>query len=286
MEVYKTISDLRQTIENRKSQGHKVVLVPTMGALHIGHLELVKQAKTLGQTVVCSIFVNPTQFNDPEDLKKYPRPIEKDISQLESVECDILFLPEVDEIYTGDETWFLDLGYLDQILEGQHRPGHFQGVTQVVYKLFDIIKPDMAVFGLKDLQQYRVVQRMVELKELPVQIIPAPIVREEDGLAMSSRNVRLTPKGRKRALILYQTLQETKANYQKLEANIITPKELVDHAINAIQHTQGVDLEYFEIRDLNTLNTIEGYNVDQKPVALVAAWVDGVRLIDNLVLKP
>src|SRR5690606_32535912 len=142
--------------------------------------------------VVCSIFVNPTQFNDPEDLKKYPRPIERDIQLLESAGCDILFLPEVEEIYTGQEVWNLELGYLDEILEGEHRPGHFQGVTQVVYKLFDIVRPHQAVFGLKDLQQCMVVQRLIDLKQLPVELIPAPIVREKDGLAMSSRNVRLS----------------------------------------------------------------------------------------------
>lgn len=284
MEVFKTKADIQSAISQLKAAGRQIALVPTMGALHEGHLALVKQAAQHGAIVVCSIFVNPTQFNDPEDLKKYPRPIERDIQLLESAGCDILFLPEVEEIYSGQEVWNLELGYLDEILEGEHRPGHFQGVTQVVYKLFDIVRPHQAVFGLKDLQQFMVVQRLIDLKQLPVELIPAPIVREKDGLAMSSRNVRLSEQGRKHALSLYQTLQSLKADFPQALNGHKRIEDLRMEATSNLEQAEGVQLEYLEICELYTLKKVDEHTPLKNLVAVVAAWVEGVRLIDNMIL--
>lgn len=284
MEVFKTKAALKSALDKLKSVGQQIALVPTMGALHEGHLELVRQAGQHGETVVCSIFVNPTQFNDPEDLKKYPRPIERDIQLLESAGCDILFLPEVEEIYAEQEEWHLDLGYLDEILEGQHRPGHFQGVTQVVYKLFDIVQPHKAIFGLKDLQQFMVVQQLIDLKQLPIALIPASIVREKDGLAMSSRNVRLSPEGRKQALVLHRILQATMADFQQVLKGEKYLEDLRLQAIAQLEKAPGVQLEYFEICELYTLKKADNNTPLKNLVALTAVWVEGVRLIDNMIL--
>ncbi len=251
-----------------------------MGALHAGHLSLVEYAKPLVDLVVCSIFVNPTQFNDPEDLKKYPRPIERDIQMLRHAKCDLLFIPEVEEMYPDDEpAWHLDLGELDVILEAKHRPGHFQGVTQIVSKLFDAVRPDIACFGQKDFQQCMVIQHMVQALKLPVKLAICPTVREHDGLAMSSRNVRLSDTGRQQALALVATLRNAKTNSVNMEV-----RQVVSQAVESLSQSDGVDLEYFEVRDAATLGEIGAVGAGQAAVALVAAWVDGVRLIDNMLL--
>lgn len=232
--------------------------------------------------VVCSIFVNPTQFNDPADLAKYPRPLERDIALLQEAGCDILFHPEVGEIYANEEHWHIDLGHLDQVLEGAFRPGHFQGVTQVVKKLFDAVQPDIACFGQKDFQQYKVVEALINQFQLPVQLEMCPTVREPDGLAMSSRNVRLTSDGRKRALALYQTLSWTKENLRKKGLD-----DLRIEAIDMLKNNPHVDLEYFAIYDADTFTeTDDAIQPDRPLVILIAAWVEGVRLIDNMILGP
>lgn len=251
-----------------------------MGALHDGHLALVRRAQTLADAVVCSIFVNPTQFNDPGDLEKYPRPIERDTALLTEVGCDILFHPGVDELYVPGEQWYFELGRLDQVLEGLHRPGHFQGVTQVVKKLFDAVQPDVACFGQKDFQQYKVVSYMVEQLGIPVGLELCPTVREADGLAMSSRNVRLSPEGRQRALTLYSALQILR-RYQPggdLAA-------LQAAAVGLLEQTPGVQLEYLTVYDADAFVEVTEPRPAQRLIALVAAWVDGVRLIDNLFLN-
>lgn len=280
LELIKTKAILNELLQGYRDNSLCIAFVPTMGALHLGHIALVEHARALADRVVCSIFVNPTQFDDPLDLKKYPRPIENDIALLEAAGCDVLFHPEVRELYGKSEYWHLDLGHLDQVLEGKYRPGHFQGVTQVVKKLFDAVQPDVACFGQKDLQQYKVVSYMVDKLYLSVKLEMCPTVREPDGLAMSSRNVRLTEQGRKQALALYHTLQYIEANIHKKNL-----KALREDGIRLLENSPGVKLEYFAIYDLETFTEAHEAATGRPLAALVAAWVDGVRLIDNVVIK-
>lgn len=269
---------MQQYLDTLWANGATIGFVPTMGALHDGHLSLIKQAQQQCDVVVCSIFVNPTQFNDPKDLEIYPRPIQDDIKKLEQVNCDVLFNPDVTEMYAGNETWHLDIGELEGLLEGKFRPGHYQGVTQVVFKLFDIVKPDLAFFGQKDYQQVLVINRMVSLLHMPVKIMMCPIEREADGLAMSSRNIHLTPADRQHALILSKTLNRVKRDF-----NPDHIAQLQQTAVKSINNEPGVVLAYFEIADGETLLPA---NKDTKNfVALVAATVGKTRLIDNVVLK-
>ncbi len=248
-----------------------------MGALHDGHLSLLKLARNYADDVVCSIFVNPTQFNDPKDLEKYPRPIERDIQMLTDAGCDVLFNPTVDEMYSPGETWHLDIGPLENILEGKYRPGHYQGVTQVVYKLFDIIKPDYALFGQKDYQQVKVISRMVDILKMPVNLVMCPIVREPGGLAMSSRNVHLSVQEKQDSLILSQTLMQVKQQFDPEKIN-----ELRQMAMSNINQNRDVTLDYFEIVDADSLMPISRQT--KQMVALVAAKVGNTRLIDNILL--
>lgn len=251
-----------------------------MGALHQGHIALIHHAHTLADIVVCSIFVNPTQFNDPDDLKRYPRPIETDIRLLREAGCEVLFHPAVDELYGANEQWHLDLGRLDEILEAKHRPGHFQGVTQVVKKLFDAIQPNITCFGQKDFQQFKVIESMIAQFGLPVKLVMVPTVREPDGLAMSSRNVRLSATGRQQALQLYQALLRLKAGMAEK-----TPAMLRQEAVRFLEGSPGVTVEYVAICDAQTLESIDTFTETRPAVVLIAAWVDGVRLIDNMLLE-
>lgn len=252
--------------------------VPTMGALHKGHLGLIELAKQQSTQVVCSIFVNPTQFNDPRDLEKYPRPITDDIRRLEEVNCDILFNPQVTEMYADNEKWHFDMGDLEYLLEGKFRPGHYQGVTQVVNKLFNIVKPDIAFFGQKDYQQFMVINKMVEVLEMPVKLVMCPIEREPDGLAMSSRNIHLTPYDREHSLILSKALNWVKENF-----DINKIDTLQQQAAQMISDEPGVELEYFEIADGKTLH--HATPASETIVALVAARVGKTRLIDNVLIR-
>ena len=251
--------------------------VPTMGALHKGHLGLIELAKQQSTQVVCSIFVNPTQFNDPKYLEKYPRPITDDIRRLEEVNCDILFNPQVTEMYADNEKWHFDMGDLEYLLEGKFRPGHYQGVTQVVNKLFNIVKPDIAFFGQKDYQQFMVISKMVEVLEMPVKLVMCPIEREPDGLAMSSRNIHLTPYDREHSLILSKALNRVKENF-----DINKIDTLQQQAAQMIGNEPGVELEYFEIADGKTLH--HATPASETIVALVAARVGKTRLIDNVLI--
>lgn len=285
MKIVKTKKALAECLNSFRTQGRMITLVPTMGALHTGHLSLLRLALEMDNgIVVCSIFVNPTQFNDPEDLQKYPRPIEQDIALLEQVGCDVLFLPEVSEMYGEQEEWSMDLGMLDQVWEGAQRPGHFQGVTQIVYKLFEAVQPDRAIFGQKDLQQYLVIEEMVRQKGLPVKLMMAPTVRDDKGLALSSRNVRLSPTGRQQALVLNQSLRHVVEGLSRWEAGETSLQTLQREAMDLLEKAPGVRVEYFTICDRRTLlpaaENIETTNI----VVLVAAWVEGVRLIDNMVV--
>ena len=259
----------------------KVALVPTMGALHQGHLSLIKIAQQHADVVVCSIFVNPTQFTDPKDLEKYPRPLEHDIKMLEEAGCNAVFMPTVKEMYPNfptPEQWQIDLGPAEFLLEGEFRRGHYQGVTQIVKKLFDAVNPAVAFFGQKDFQQVLMIKNMVSYFKLPVAIVSCPIIREEDGLAMSSRNIHLTATDRKNALILNQALQFVKDNFA-----ILSIAELLQTAKNMISETQGVELDYFTIADGTTLLPITDRSGNH-PIALVAAKVGETRLIDNMLL--
>ncbi|MGF7041188.1 pantoate--beta-alanine ligase [Mucilaginibacter lappiensis] len=275
MKIFTTKKEITHYFTHKT--GKIVGFVPTLGALHQGHMSLIKQAQQNSTEVVCSIFVNPTQFNDPKDLEKYPRPIAADISMLEQVGCDILFNPPVNEIYDDNEKWHLNIGDLEHLLEGEFRPGHYQGVTQVVYKLFSIVKPDIAFFGQKDYQQFLVISKMVELLNMPVKLVMCPIERENDGLAMSSRNIHLTPDDRHHALILFKALSWVKNNFDA--GNIPAIKQ---QAGLMISNEPGIELEYFEIVDGQTLHTA---TADTKNiVALVAARAGKTRLIDNMLI--
>src|SRR5690606_13955800 len=243
--------ELENHLSNLKKEGKRIGLVPTMGALHQGHLTLIDYIKDYCDVRVCSIFVNPTQFNNSEDLQKYPRPIEKDTALLEQSGCDLLFMPEVDEMYGDAETWHIDLGELDTVLEGAFRPGHFQGVTQVVKKLFDIIKPDVASFGQKDYQQYLVIEKMTQLLNIPVKLVLCPIIRERSGLAMSSRNVRLSETGREQALSIYRSLK-----YVRDHITCQTIHRVKAAAIARLKTTESLSLEYFEICNKENLQLV------------------------------
>ncbi|MBC7401115.1 MAG: pantoate--beta-alanine ligase [Mucilaginibacter sp.] len=278
MENFTKKAQLQQHLQSLKAAGAVIGFVPTMGALHVGHLSLIKQAQQQCDVVVCSIFVNPTQFNDPKDLEIYPRPIQDDIAKLQQVGCDVLFNPGVTEMYADNEKWHLDIGELEGLLEGKFRPGHYQGVTQVVFKLFDIVKPAAAFFGQKDYQQVLVITQMVKLLNMPVKLAMCPIEREADGLAMSSRNIHLTAADRQHALILSKTLNNVKANF---DSNHI--EQLTQNAEAAISAELGLTLGYFEIADADTLRPAT--QTTKKVVALVAAMVGKTRLIDNVIVS-
>ena len=278
MKVFKLKKELQQYLAQLRAEAKTIGLVPTMGALHQGHLSLVAIAAGQTDVVISSIFVNPTQFNDPKDLERYPRPIEQDMQKLEQAGCDILFRPEVSEMYAGNEQWHLDIGELEYLLEGKFRPGHYQGVTQVVFKLFDVVSPDVAFFGQKDYQQFMVISKMVELLELPEKLVMCPILRDPDGLAMSSRNIHLSATERQQALVLSKALFWLKDNFK---ADDIAGVQ--EQAADIIKKQEGVDLEYLEIADGETLHPA---NQNTKTfVALVAARVGKTRLIDNVVLN-
>jgi pantoate--beta-alanine ligase len=277
LEIFKTKQALNQYLEQKKALNKTIGFVPTLGALHQGHISLIERARQYNDEIACSIFVNPSQFNDPKDLEKYPRTLEADIALLEQANCNVLFNPPVNEIYDGNEQWHLDIGELEHLLEGKFRPGHYQGVTQVVYKLFDIVKPDTAFFGQKDYQQFLIISKMVALLNLPVKLVMCPIKRETDGLAMSSRNIHLTPDDHLNALILSKTLNWVKDNFE-----INNMLSLKGEAKQMIGREPGVELEYFEIADGDTLHPA---NQNSKSiVALVAAKVGKTRLIDNVLL--
>lgn len=277
MNIFTTRKALRQHLDERRRSGKSIGFVPTMGALHAGHLSLIEQARQKNDVVVCSIFVNPTQFNDPKDLAKYPRTLEADTRLLEQAGCDVLFAPAVSEIYDGNEQWHFEIGEAEHLLEGKFRPGHYQGVTHVVYLLFDIVKPDMAFFGQKDYQQFLIISLMVEKLNIPVKLVMSPIMREPDGLAMSSRNVHLTPEDRRHALVLSRTLNWVKGHFDKSRID-----DLKKQAETMIAAEDDVEPDYFEIADGTTLRPADERS--KSIVALVAAKVGKTRLIDNVIL--
>jgi pantoate--beta-alanine ligase len=280
MEIFKQIAPLKAYLRGLKRQGKSVGLVPTMGALHQGHLSLVKASQSHNQITVSTIFVNPTQFNNPADLLKYPRTIEKDTQLLKEVRCDVLFSPENEELYPEKSIVKLDFGNLDKVMEGKFRPGHFSGVGLVVSKLFNIIEPDHAYFGQKDWQQFAVISRLVDELKFNLKLHSVPTLREDDGLALSSRNLRLDPEQRINAGIFYQALLQAKKEL-KAGKNIQDVKKLV---AELVEKKPGVKHEYFEVAESANLNLLDNVNGAKRPIMCIAGYVGEVRLIDNMFL--
>jgi len=276
MEVFETKKALVQTLERYRISNISVGFVPTMGALHRGHISLVEQCRKENGITGVSIFVNPTQFNDKSDLAAYPRTLEEDLDKLTSVGCDFVFAPPVEEMYPEEDTRVFDFGILDKVMEGAYRPGHFNGVAQIVSKLFDVVQPNRAYFGEKDFQQLAIIRRLVAMMNLPVQIVACPIVREADGLAMSSRNVRLTHSQRKNAPTIARTLFACKEKIATMPLD-----ELKKWVVEQIDSTPELQTEYFDIVDRNTLQTALQYR-ENALQACIAVHAGLIRLIDNI----
>ena len=278
MILFKEAAVLHQFLQKKAQKGHTIGFVPTMGALHEGHRQLVLQCCRESDLTVVSIFVNPTQFNDLSDFEKYPSALETDIELLASANAQVLFLPPVKEMYPygteGLEKY--ELGYLGTVLEGKYRPGHFQGVCQVMCRLLKIVQPRLLFMGQKDFQQCLVIRKLINLMNMPVQLIIAPTVREHDGLAMSSRNRRLTPASRPEAVAIYQALDYLRKNWKK------DPLQAKNHAVSLLKERQ-FRIDYVEVADAETLTLLEQPS-GKKHVALIAAFLEEVRLIDNLFL--
>lgn len=282
MKLFKEIAPIKQFLTSKRAQKLRIGFVPTMGALHNGHLSLIKKAKSDNDIVVCSIFVNPTQFNNADDLAKYPRPIENDIKILLENGCDVLFYPEVSEMYADNETVAAqNYGFVTQTLEGYFRPGHFDGVLTIVKKLFDVVEPNNAYFGQKDYQQCAVVNQLIKRNNIPVQLQICPTLREPDGLAMSSRNVRLTAEERTIAAAIPQALFMIKDSFRHQSVEELKSAAL----IHLSQTSPLLKVEYLEIVDFMTLEPLSTISVNTKAVALAAVWCGNVRLIDNMILS-
>jgi pantoate--beta-alanine ligase len=282
MLIFKTVIALQKHIRSEKRKGKKIGFAPTMGALHEGHLELIRLAQKDCDVTVCSIFVNPTQFNDPKDLEKYPRTVEKDSKMLESAGCDILFVPSVEEIYPPnmDLRNRYDFKQLTQVMEGAFRPGHFDGMAQVVKRLIDIVKPHGLYMGQKDFQQFSIVKNMLKQMRTRTHLLMCATVREADGLAMSSRNVRLTPENRAQAPKIYAALCWIKENLEKSPL-----RELETEVTNRLNAIPDFKVEYVNIVDAITLLPVENPADAKEIVVCTALWAGNVRLIDNVVLK-
>lgn len=280
MVIFKHTADLRSWLSEERTRGGSLGFVPTMGALHPGHISLVEEARKACEVVACSIFVNPTQFNNPSDLEKYPVTIESDIRMLTAAGADLLFLPGVSDIYPEGTSSLphYDLGFLETVLEGKYRPGHFQGVCQVVHRLLDAVQPDRLFMGQKDYQQCMVIARLIELTGLPVELVIMPTLREADGLAMSSRNMRLGAADRAKATAIYKVLTGIRER--------LAPGTLTDSLAQGQQELErnGFRVDYVSIADARSLEPVEEWDGMRPLVALVAAFLGEVRLIDNLVL--
>lgn len=277
MLIFREIAGLRYFLDSKKKEAKTLGFVPTMGALHPGHVSLIALSKQQCDFTVCSIFVNPTQFNDKKDLERYPRMPEKDIELLEKAGCDVLFMPSVEEIYPSPIKETFAFGYLNTTLEGNYRPGHFDGVAQVVKRFFQIVEPDKAFFGSKDYQQVMIIKALVKLMHSPIEIVSCPILREPDGLAMSSRNALLTADERNAAKLLPAILQE--ANGIILTKGIAAAREFVQQQTAA---NPLLRLEYYEVCEADTLEIVSGLRTSRAHVALIACFAGRIRLIDNL----
>jgi pantoate--beta-alanine ligase len=281
MILFKKAADINGWLLKSKAAGKKIGFVPTMGALHQGHTSLIQASKQAGSISVCSIFVNPAQFNDTKDFDNYPSTIEKDIDALEKAGCDVLFLPSLSEMYPAGmgNAKIYNLGYLETVLEGKYRPGHFQGVCLVVHRLLKIIPCNELYLGQKDYQQCMVIKKLIELEKINTTIHICPTLREASGLAMSSRNMRLPAEARAHALKIFETLSYLKNN---IKPGYLTA--LKQTAIDSLTNT-GFKVEYVEIADAGNLDIINHWNGNKKLVAVAAAFLGEVRLIDNLLLN-
>ncbi len=281
MLIFKKVADLQSWIANERAEGGSIGFAPTMGALHDGHMELIRLSRRDGHRSVASIFVNPTQFNDLKDLEKYPRTPEEDIALLDDTGCDALFMPPVEEVYPpGQElTINLDFRQLDEVMEGVYRPGHFIGMATVVHRLLDIVRPQSLYMGQKDFQQLTIVRDMISQLQMPIELVMCPTVRESDGLAMSSRNMRLSPEMRAVAPVIYQTLGWARTEMQRHPASVVQAE-----AMKRLQQA-GLRPEYFDIVDGISLLPVEHWEESDFIVACTAAFAGEVRLIDNLVFS-
>lgn len=277
MKVLRTVGELRSAMDAARNAGQTIGLVPTMGALHAGHMSLVDTARHQNDIVVASVFVNPTQFNNPNDLSTYPRTEEADCALLDEHGADYAFIPSVEEMYPEPDTRVFDLGEVAAVMEGAMRPGHFNGVAQVVSKLFDMVRPTRAYFGEKDFQQIAVIRKMVQLEGFDLEIVACPIKREADGLALSSRNVRLTPEGRKQAPAIHRILEQSLSL-----AATKSPNELKRWVKEQIDAVPGLETEYYEIADALTLQPVQNWDSPNGTVGCVTVYCGDVRLIDNI----
>lgn len=276
MLIYKSVNELQQFLTQNK---HKTIgFVPTMGALHQGHLSLIQASQQKADVTICSIFVNPIQFNKQEDLDNYPRNVDADVLILESVNCDVLFLPSVEEMYPTKQYKNFEFGNLAEVMEGEHRPGHFNGVANVIERFFAIIYPNYAFFGEKDFQQLAIVKALTKLLGLKTEIVGCPILREDSGLAMSSRNERLSTEQRKNAAVIFEALTFIKKNYLKHDIS-----EHKSYFVNTIS-AKNMKLEYIEFADGNSLQPIQNFSETKYCVVFIAVHIGKVRLIDNVTI--
>lgn len=277
MKIYKDIEGLQSFVAEQRAAGARIGFVPTMGALHAGHLSLVTRALEQCQVCVVSVFVNPTQFNNPCDLETYPRTLEADAQLLEGAGATVLFAPEVSTIYPEPDTRIFEVGAVAEVMEGAYRPGHFNGVMQVVSRLFDIVRPDCAFFGEKDFQQIAVIRAMVAQLASPVEIIACPIVREADGLARSSRNTLLTPEARSAAPHIYRILSESRSWRSSL-----SPEALIARVTEELNAISPLRVEYFDIVDTDSLQSLSDWGQSPRPHGCITVYAGEVRLIDNI----
>jgi pantoate--beta-alanine ligase len=280
MKIIHTISELQEALFIHRKREEKIGLVPTMGALHEGHIQLVKHCVHENAVCVVSIFVNPTQFNDQNDLINYPRTPENDTEMLQKAGCNYVFMPSVEEMYPTPDTRVFNFGTLEQVMEGRCRPGHFNGVAQIVSKLFDAVQPNRAYFGEKDFQQLAIIRQMARERYNNIEIIPCPIVREEDGLAKSSRNRRLSPKEREKAPKISEMLFKSLTFVSK-----ISIQETIEYVCSNLSSDPIFKLEYFELVDGNTLQAVKDWNDSDYIVGCIAIYCGPIRLIDNIVYK-
>ena len=277
IQVFNYIADIQSYLKSKRDSGLSIGLVPTMGALHEGHLSLIRRAKKENDIAVASVFVNPVQFNNPVDLEKYPRTPEKDVALLESAGCDAVLMPSVEEMYPTKVDDHYDFGSIEHVMEGACRPGHFNGVAIVVRKLFDIVQPNRAYFGEKDFQQLAIIRKLVKDYKINLEVVPCDIVREKDGLAMSSRNMRLNAEERAIAPMIYKVLKESTAGYETM-----SPAEMKALALKKFSEIKEFDVEYVEIADETTLQTVTDWKDSEHARIFVALQLGPVRLIDNL----
>ena len=290
MNTYTTVAARTAAIERAKKEHKTIGLVPTMGALHEGHLSLVNRARKENDIVVVSVFANPTQFPNQEDLAKHPRTADAHLQKLTTAGADIAFVPSVEEMYPEKVETVYHFGPLEEVMEGPRRPGHFSGVAVVVRRLFDLTQPDRAYFGEKDFQQIAIIRNLLEQIKYPIELVPCPIVRADDGLALSSRNMRLSPEARAIAPNIYATLQQAveMSEYEDVESVQLWVMDTLSsfHEVNGLDEKLSFDPEYFEIVNDITLQPIDNWNDAEGIVGCIAVWLDGVRLIDVIRFRP